>query len=95
LDRLEENSKIKKLKILSKDYNSIYKIGEYEFLVKFHYMPLFMIAKLVRVTIQLMHPKANSNSFKMSSIVRHSESGKLIQMFISSYLDDAGYFKLK
>ena len=63
--------KILKMKILKKGYTSTHKVGEYEFLAKVHYMPLFKIAKLVRVKLALAHPKINNGYWERSAIVRH------------------------
>lgn len=85
---------MKKLEIFPKGYNSSYKVGEYEFLAKVNYLPLFFITRLVRVRIALTNPKADRDPWKKSLIVRHSDSGNEIHMLISSYLEDNDYFKL-
>jgi len=82
------------MKFLPKGYDSSFKVGEYEFLAKISYLPLYLIAKLVRVRIAVTHPKEGSDPWKRSVIVRHSESGKVIQMLISSFLEEVDYFKI-
>jgi hypothetical protein len=92
---LKDGTFMVKMKMLRKGYNSTYKVGEYEFLVEFNYLPLFFIIGLIRVRIILNNPKVGRDPWKKSVIVRHSESRNMIQMLISSYIEDAGYFKLK
>ncbi len=83
-----------KFRISRKGYISTYKVGEYEFHTRVNYLPLFIFAKLVRIRIALVHPKVNGETWKKSVIVRHSEARDVIQMIISSYLEDSDYFKL-
>jgi hypothetical protein len=85
---------MKKLKILPNGYNCTHKIGEYEFLAKVHYNPLFIITKRVRVCIELIQTEASTNPWKRSIIVRHSETDDMIQMFIGSYLAEVDFFKI-
>jgi hypothetical protein len=82
------------MKILRKRYNYTYKVGEYEFLIEINYLPLFFILRLIRVRITLKLPNAGEEPWKRTIIVRHSESRDMIQMIISSYIEDSGYFKL-
>jgi hypothetical protein len=84
-----------KMAVLRKGYNSTYKVGEYEFLAEFNYLPLFFIIGLIRVRITLNNPKEGKDPWKKSVIVRHSESRNMIQMLISSYIENAGYFNLE
>jgi hypothetical protein len=85
---------MKKLKIFQNGYTSTHKIGEYEFLAKVNFLPLFFITKLVRVRILLVHPKSDRDPWKKSIIVRHSETDDMIQMFISIYLAEVDFFKI-
>jgi hypothetical protein len=83
------------MKILRKGYNSTYKVGDYEFLAEVNYLPLFFIIKLLRLRITLNNPREGRVPWRRSVIVRHSESRDMIQMLISSYIEDAGYFEIK
>jgi hypothetical protein len=76
------------------DYNYIRKVGEYEFLVKVQYMPLFIIKKQVRVSIVMIPTKESIDSYKRSVIVSHSKINYIVQKFISSYLEELNYFKI-
>jgi hypothetical protein len=76
------------------DYNYIRKVGEYEFLVKVQYMPLFIIKKQVRVSIVMIPTKESIDSYKRSVIVSHSKIDYIVQKFISSYLEELNYFKI-
>lgn len=83
-----------KLNNFLKGHNSSYKIGEYDFLIKVNYLPLFLIFKLVIVKIVLVNPNPGGNQWNKSFIVRQSESGNEIHALISNYLADTDYFKL-
>jgi hypothetical protein len=76
------------------DYNYNLKVGEYEFLVKVHYMPLFIIKKQVRVSIVMIPTKESIDSYKRSVIVSHSKIDYIVQKFISSYFEELNYFKI-
>jgi hypothetical protein len=85
---------MKKPGIWPKGCNSVYKVGEYEFLVRIGYSPLFMITKLVMIRISLTHPKGQSDCWYRSVIVRHSEAADVVQRLMTSYLEGVDYFNV-
>ena len=76
------------------DYYYTNKFGEYEFLVKVHYMPFFFIKKRVKVGVTLMPSKLITESRERSVIVNHTEIDYIIHKLISGYLEEVGYFKI-
>jgi len=85
---------MKKQRIWPKGYNSIYQVGEYEFLVRIDYSPFFMITRLVIIQISLLHPKGQSEYWHRSVIARHSVAANAVQGIISGYLDGVDYFNV-
>jgi hypothetical protein len=77
-----------------RDYSYTQKIGEYEFLVRVHYMPLFIIRKRVRVGVTMITSKASIESLERSLIVNHSDMDYVINKLISKYLEEVEYFKI-
>ena len=83
------------MKVQPTGYNSTIKVGEYEFLTKISHLPLFFVTKMVKVSITLLKPGLNGNSWKKSVIVKHADSRKTVQMLISSYIEETDYFTIK
>jgi hypothetical protein len=77
-----------------RDYYYTQKIGECEFLVRVHYMPLFIIRKRVRVGVTMITSKASIESLERSLIVNHSDMDYVINKLISKYLEEVDYFKI-
>jgi transposase-like protein len=77
-----------------RDYYYTQKIGEYKFLVRVHYMPLFIIRKRVRVGVTMITSKASIESLERALIVNHSDMDYVINKLISKYLEEVDYFKI-
>jgi hypothetical protein len=84
---------MRKLKFFTKTCISTYKVGEYEFLTKVNFIPLFMLSKIARVRVELIQTKASTDCWNKSAFVRRSNSRIVVKMFISSYLEKVDYFK--
>jgi len=85
---------MKKVKILPNGNVAVHKIGEYEFVSQVIPLPLFSITKRVRVTIELTKTREINGTWGRSLIVKNSEADEVIQMFISNYLAEAGFFRI-
>ncbi len=82
------------MKTKHRDYYYTQKIGEYKFLVRVHYMPLFIIRKRVRVGVTMITSKASIESLERALIVNHSDMDYVINKLISKYLEEVDYFKI-
>jgi hypothetical protein len=82
------------MKTKHRDNRYTQKVGEYEFLVRVHYMPLFIITKRVRVGVTMITLTAGIESLERSLIVNHSNIDYVINKLISKYLEEVDFFKI-
>lgn len=90
----KQSQEMKKVKILPRGNVSSHKIGEFEFMSQVIRLPLCSITKRVRVTIELKKPQEDNSTWGRTLIVKNSEADEVIQMFISNYLAEVGFFKI-
>jgi hypothetical protein len=82
------------MKTKRQSYYYTRKIGEYEFLVRVHFMPLFIIRKRVRAGVTIIPSNENIESLERSLVVNFSDKEALIDKLISKYLAEVEFFKI-
>ncbi len=88
------NQNLQVMKTRRRGYYFTRKIGECEFLVRIHYMPLFIIRRRIRLGVTMIPSTESIESLERSVFIKHSDMEDVINKLISNYLAEVGFFKI-